>query len=316
MGQYLVRRLLAIPPLLLGASLVVFLMLRLSPGDPAEVILAQAGAYANDRQALEELRRAWGLDLTLPAQYARWLGELASGELGRSFATNRPVSSLVGERLPATLALAGSALVLGAALSIPLAVISAARAGGLVDAVCRLFALAGVSVPAFWLGLLLVWLFAVRLGWLPATGGDTPRHLIPPAVVLAAGVAAGEVRLLRASMLEVLGTPATTVARAKGLPERLVLMRHVLRRALIPFVTSLGLSLGSLLGGAAVVETVFAYPGLGKLAVDAIGQRDYPVIQAFVLLTTLVFITANFMVDALYAVIDPRIRLGAGAHAR
>jgi ABC-type dipeptide/oligopeptide/nickel transport system permease component len=167
-----------------------------------------------------------------------------------------------------------------------------------------------VSIPTFWLGLLLVWLFAVRLGWLPATGGDTPRHVVLPTLVLAAGVAATQTRLLRASLLEALAAPATVVAHAKGLPERLVISRHALRNALIPSVTALGLAFGNLLGGAAIVETVFAYPGLGKLAVDSIGQRDYPVIQAFVLLTTLVFILSSLAVDVLYAAIDPRVRLG------
>jgi len=310
-GLYVLRRLLAIPPLLLGASLLIFLLLRFSPGDPAEVILAQAGSYATDRQAIAELRSAWGLDLSLPVQYGRWLRQALGGELGRSFATNRPVAGLVAERLPATLLLTTGALVVAASLAVPLALVSATRAGGVVDAAARLFALTAVSMPAFWLGLLLVWLFAVRLGWLPATGGDTPRHLVLPVLVLAAGVAAGEMRLLRASLLDVLAAPSTTVARAKGLPERLVLRRHVLRAALIPFVTSFGLSVGSLLGGAAVVETVFAYPGLGKLAVDAIGQRDYPVIQAFALVTTLVFVLTSLAVDVAYALIDPRIRVGA-----
>ncbi len=313
MGGYLARRALAIPPLLLGASVIVFLLLRFSPGDPAEVILAQNGDYVTDKETVAQLRHEWGLDLSLPSQYARWLGQVARGDFGRSFATSRPVSALIAERLPATLQLTAGALLLAVLVATPLGILSAVRAGGVFDGCCRLVALAGVSLPGFWLGLLLVWTFSVRLGWLPAIGSGTARHLVLPTVALAAGVAATHARLIRASMLEVLAQPYVDVARAKGLGERLVIVRHALRNALIPSVTALGLSVGGLLGGAAVIETVFAYPGLGKLAVDAIGSRDYPVIQAFVLMMTLVFVVSSLLMDLLYGLLDPRIRLGEAA---
>jgi nickel ABC transporter permease subunit NikB len=313
MGSYLLRRSLGILPLLLGASVVIFLLLRFSPGDPAEVILAQNGEYAVDRETVAQLRREWGLDLSLPAQYARWLTQLARGDFGRSFATSRPVGELIVERLPATLQLTAGALLLALVVALPLGVVSAVRAGGLVDGACRLVALAGVSLPGFWLGLLLVWTFSIRLGWLPAIGSGTTRHLVLPTVALAVGVATTQTRLIRASLLEVLARPYVDVARAKGLSERLVILRHGLRNALIPSVTALALSVGGLLGGSAVIETVFAYPGLGKLAIDAIGSRDYPVIQAFALLMTLVFVVSSLLVDVLYGLLDPRIRLGARA---
>lgn len=313
MGGYLLRRLLALPPLLLGASVVVFLLLRFSPGDPAEVILAQSGDYAVDKETVVQLRREWGLDLSIPVQYARWLGQVASGDFGRSFATSRPVVELIGERLPATLQLTFGALLLALVVALPLGILSAIRAGGPLDGLCRLVALVGVSMPGFWLGLLLVWTFSIRLGWLPAIGSGTTRHLVLPTVALAAGVAATQTRLIRASLLDVLAQPYVGVARAKGLAERLVIARHCLRNALIPAITALALSLGGLLGGAAVIETVFTYPGLGKLAVDAIGARDYPVIQAYALLMTLVFVGSSLLVDLLYGLLDPRIRLGARA---
>lgn len=313
MSRYLVGRLVSLPPLLLGVSIAIFLLLRFSPGDPAERLLSANGEYLADRQAVQELRRQWGLDLALPVQYHRWIRQILSGDLGRSFASNRPVVESIRERLPATLQLAAAALALAVLIALPLGVIAAATAGGPIDGLCRLIALVGVSLPGFWLGLLLVWAFAVKLGWLPAIGAGGPQHLVLPAATLAVGVAATQARLIRASLLEVLGEPFTVVARAKGLREQRVLLGHALRNALIPPITALGLSLGSLLGGAVVVETVFAYPGLGKLAIDSIAARDYPVLQAFVIMMTLIFAAASLVVDVLYAAIDPRVRIGAAA---
>ncbi len=313
MARYLVARLLAVPPLLLGVSVVVFLLLRFSPGDPAERILSQGGDYGADRAAVEALRHELGLDLSLPAQYGRWLAQLGRGDLGRSFATRRPVVDEIGARLPATLQLAGTALVLSILLALPLGVLSAWRPGGPLDLLCRLLCLGGVSLPSFWLGLLLAWLFAVQLGWLPAIGRGGPQHLVLPALALGAGIAAGQARLLRAALLDALARDYTRLAHAKGLPLRAVVLGHALRNALLAPLTALGLSLGSLLGGAAVIETVFAYPGLGKLAIDAIGARDYPLIQAFVLLMTVIFIAGNLAVDILYGLVDPRIRVGGRA---
>lgn len=312
MGRYLLGRLLTVPPTLLGVSLAIFLLLRFSPGDPAARILSQGGEAA-DPAAVAALRRDLGLDLALPVQYGRWLGRVVVGDFGDSFTSGRPVAEALGQRLPATLQLAGAALALALLIALPLGILAAARAGTAVDALCRVIALVGVSLPGFWLGLLLVWTFAVRLGWLPAIGGGTPRHLVLPAVTLASGIAATQARLIRACLLETLGQPYIQVARAKGLREGAVLLRHALRNALIAPLTALGVSLGSLLGGAVVVETVFAYPGLGKLAIDAISTRDYPVIQAFVVLMTAIFIAAGLLVDLLYVVVDPRVRVGGRA---
>lgn len=296
MTRYLVGRLLSLPPLLLGVSLLVFVVLRVMPGDPAERILSQDGGSLADREAIATLRTEWGLDLSLPAQYAKWVSRVGRGEFGNSFATGRPVSEAIAERLPATLQLAGAALAVAVLVALPLGVLPATRSGGPVDGLCRLLSLVGASVPSFWLGLLLVWLFAVRLGWLPAVGR---------------GVAATQARLLRASLLDTLGQQYIVVARAKGERPRRVVWRHALRNALIPSAAALGGSVGSLLGGAVVVETVFAYPGMGKLALDAISVRDYPVVQAFVLMMTVSFAVAGLAVDALCAALDPRVRLGA-----
>jgi peptide/nickel transport system permease protein len=308
----LARRLLALPLLLLGVSVVVFLVLRLSPGDPAERILSQSGDFGGDREAVAALRKQLGLDVSIAAQYARWLSLVSRGDFGASFQTGRPVWELFAERLPATLALTSTALLLAIAVALPLGIASALTRGRWLDGLCRVAALAGVSIPSFWLGLLLVWTFAVWLGWLPAIGSGEARHLVMPSVALACGVAATQARLLRASMLDVLGQPYVGVARAKGLRHWNVVIGHALRNALIPSVTALGLSIGSLLGGAAVVETVFAYPGVGKLAIDAIGTRDYPVIQAFVLCTTAIYVVCGIVVDLLYSLLDPRIRVGSG----
>ncbi|MFN8521569.1 MAG: ABC transporter permease [Chloroflexota bacterium] len=310
---HLARRAAQIPPLLLAVSVVIFGMLRFSPGDPAEIILSQSGGYAADRETVSMLHREWGLDVSLPVQCGRWLYKLATLDLGRSFATSRPVSQLIAERLPATLLLAGAALFSALAVALPLGVLAAFRAGGLLDGLCRVLALIGVSLPGFWMALLLVWTFSVRLGWLPAVGGGTWRHAVLPVVALATSVAATQVRLVRASVLDVLSQPYLDTARGKGLTERLVLTRHVLRNALLPPVTALGLSAGGLLGGAAVVETVFAYPGMGKLVVDSIGSRDYPVIQAFVLLLTLVYVGISLLVDLICGALDPRVRLAVVA---
>jgi ABC-type dipeptide/oligopeptide/nickel transport system permease component len=309
--RYLARRLLALPPLLQGVSLVIFLVLRASPGDPAERVFSDNGAYAADRQAVAALRTSLGLDLSLPVQYGHWLRQVVVGDFGRSYASGRQVIEVIGERLPATLRLTGVALAIALAVGAPLGIVAAAQAGRPLDALSRLIALVALSVPSFWLGLLLIWTFAVKLGWRPAIGAGGLRHLLLPGCALAAGVAATQARLIRASLLEVLDQPYTVVARAKGVAERNILLRRALGNALIPPVTALGLSLGSLLGGAAVVETVFAYPGLGKLAVDAIAVRDYPVIQAFVVLMTLVFVLAGLLVDLLHVAIDPRVRPGA-----
>jgi peptide/nickel transport system permease protein len=294
-----------------GVSVLIFLVLRFTPGDPAERILSQEGEYQADREAIARLRAEWGLDLALPVQYGRWIANVAVGDFGRSFATGRPVVETLAERLPATLQLAALALAVAVALALPLGVLAAANAGGPVDALCRALSLVGASVPSFWLGLLLVWVFAVRLGWLPAIGRGGPQHLVLPAAALGVGVCATQARLLRASLLETLAEQYVLVARAKGVSARRVLWRHALRNALIPSTAALGVSLGSLLGGAAVVETVFAYPGMGKLAVDAISIRDYPVVQAFVILMTLAFALAGLVVDLVSALIDPRIRVGA-----
>jgi peptide/nickel transport system permease protein len=313
-GSFILRRLGSGALSVLGVSILVFLFLHMIPGDPVDNLLGPDATPDNKAR----VEKCMGLDKSMPEQFVAFLGHVVDGTLGPQCRTQdtgdkRTVAGRIGDVLPYTVRLAVLGMLLAVVLALPLGVLAAARAGGPLDALCRVVALLGVSLPGFWLGLLLVWTFAVRLGWLPAIGGGTLRHLVLPALTLAAGIAATQARLIRACLLETLGQPYIQVARAKGLREGAVLLRHALRNALIAPLTALGVSLGRLLGGAVVVETVFAYPGLGKLAIDAISTRDYPLIQAFVVLMTAIFIAAGLLVDLCYAVVDPRVRVGGRA---
>ena len=314
MGPFLARRLLHLGPVLLGVSVIVFMVLHLAPGDPAEVML---GANAN-KEDLDRLRTQLGLDQPLHVQYLHWIGQVVQGDLGRSLWMKRPVLGEVLERFKATLLLTGSALLLSTLGGIALGIASATRANSLLDRLSGLASLFGASMPVFWLGIVLMVIFSLWLGWLPASGmyapygggglGDLLAHLVLPAVTLAAASVTIIARLTRATMLETLGQDYVRTARAKGLGERVVVWRHALKNALIPIVTVVGVQAGYLLGGAVLTETVFAWPGVGTLVVQGILARDMPLVQGGVLVIALSFVLVNLLVDMLYAWLDPRIK--------
>ncbi|MDR7448236.1 MAG: ABC transporter permease [Armatimonadota bacterium] len=300
----MLRRLLYAVPTLLGVTVVIFLMVRLIPGDPARLI---AGLLATEEE-VARLRVELGLHRPLHEQYLRFLGAALRGDLGISAATRTPVAAEIGSRLRATVTLAVTSTALATLFGLVAGIVSATTANSPLDYAVMVAALVGVSVPVFWLGIMLMLLFAVRLRWLPAGGYGGPAHLILPSLTLAAFSTAIIARMTRGSLLETLGMDFVRTARAKGLPPRQVVTRHALRNALIPVITVVGLQFGALLGGAVLTETTFAWPGIGRLLVSAITARDYPVIQGIVLLFALAFVLVNLTVDVLYAYVDPRIR--------
>ncbi|MBA2644461.1 MAG: ABC transporter permease [Solirubrobacterales bacterium] len=279
-------------------------MLRVLPGDPARII---AGLNASE-ETVERIRQQLGLDESLLSQYGSFLAGLLQGDLGTSARTSRPVTFEILGRLPATLTLAAVATVVGSVFGIFAGVVAAVKRNTLVDHAISSIAMMGVSMPVYWLGLLLILLFAVTLGWLPAAGAGEPLSIVLPAITLAAFSTALVSRMTRASMLEVMGQDFVRTARAKGAPPRVVILRHGLRNAFIPILTVISLQFGALLGGAVLTETVFGWPGIGRLLVDSIFARDFPVVQGIVLVYAALFILVNVVVDVLYVVIDPRIR--------
>jgi peptide/nickel transport system permease protein/oligopeptide transport system permease protein len=308
MLQYVIKRLFSIIPVLIGISLLLFLMLRMLPGDPAQVL---AGEMATPEE-VEIIRHQLGLDRPIYTQYAFFLSRLSRFDLGRSARTQNPVTEEIWARLPNTMLLAIVAITLACLIGIPAGIISALRPYSLLDYTITVTALFGISMPVFWLGLMLVVVFAVWLNWLPAGGIGTWKHVILPSFTLASFVVAFIARMTRSTMLEVLSQDYTTTARSKGLKEKVVVVKHAFRNALIPIITVVGLQFGMLLGGAVLTETVFAWPGLGRLIVDSIRARDYPMIQGailvFGLLFGLLYILVNLAVDIIYAYVDPRIR--------
>ena len=305
MWRYIGRRLAVAVPTLWAVTTLVFFLMRVLPGDPAELLLAESGASA---EAIARLRAQLGLDEPLPVQYGRFLLQILRGDLGRSLVTNRPVMRMIGEQLPATLQLALAAMVIAIVLGLALGVIAALRQGTWVDSLCMTIAIVGASVPVFWSGLLFILLFSIVLRWLPATGEGGWRYLLMPAAVLGIASSGSIARQTRSSILEALGQEYVTAARAKGLQEWVVITRHVLRNALIPVATIIGLRFGFLLGGAVVTETVFSRRGLGRLIVDAILWKDFPVVQGVVLLVAAIYVLVNLLVDVSYALLDPRVR--------
>ena len=287
----------------LGVITLVFVALRMS-GDPAAAMLP-GDASVEETIAL---RRTLGLDRPLYAQYASFLGSAVTGDFGTSFRHQQPAFELVLERLPATLELAFAALVLALVVALPLGILAAVYRGGAVDVAAMVFAVIGQATPYFWMGIMLILIVAVQLDWLPTSGRGGVERLILPAITLGTHFAASLARLTRTSMLEVLGQNFVTTARAKGLSERSVILGHALKNAAVPVVTLIGLQFGTLLGGAVVTETIFAWPGVGRLAVQSIFVRDYPVVQAGVLVLALTFVALNLLVDLLYGWLDPRIR--------
>lgn len=311
MGRFLARRLAQAPGVLLAISLLCFSLMHLAPGDPAYLILSQSGTEPAPA-AVARLRADLGLDRPLPEQYALWLKRVLRFDLGRSFRTRQPVGEELLARFPATLALALSGWALGVGAALPLGIAGAVRPSGWADGAGRLAAVIGAAMPSFWLGLLLIDIFAVQLRWLPAMGRGDLRHLLLPALTLAAGMAGTYARLLRASMLDVLQSDCVRTARSKGLAECRVIWRHALRNALLPLLTATGMTLSRLLGGAVIVETVFGWPGIGKFVVDSIFLRDYQVVQGFVLLMAITVTLGNLAVDLAYRWLDPRIRIPGG----
>ncbi|MEW2593483.1 ABC transporter permease [Micromonospora aurantiaca] len=311
MARFVLRRVLQSAVVLVGVTLVVFLLLQLVPGDPVRVALGTRF----DPQTYEALRERAGLDQPLPVQYVSYLGHALTGDLGVSFRTGQPVSQIVLERLPATLSLAVTAVVFALLVAFPLGIVAAVRSGSAVDHAARVFSQFGVSVPDFWMGIMGILLFAGVLGWLPPSGyvaltedpGRWATHVALPAVTVGLVTASILTRFIRSSVLEVLSADYVRTAEAKGLRNRVVIMRHVLRNALIPVVTVVAVQLASLLGGVIVIEVLFAWPGIGRLTFDAVQARDYPVLQGAVLLVAALFLLVNLLVDILYARLDPRI---------
>ena len=301
---YLLARLLAAVPVLIGITLVVFLAIRLIPGDPALI-------FAGDRatqEDIERLHRQLGLDRSLALQYGIFVTRLGRGDLGQSIRTGRPVALEIRDRFGRSLELALAAIAITVVIGVPAGIVAAVRRGTGWDRASLLLSLAGVIAPAFVLGVLLQLLFAVRLGLLPTAGTGTPWHLLLPALTLGAFPIANVARLTRANMLDVLGEDYVRTARAKGLAERAVVWRHALRNALIPTVTVVGLQFGYMLGGAVLVEVVFAWPGLGRYVIQSIATRDYPAVQGVVLVIAAGYVLINVLVDLTYALLDPRVR--------
>jgi peptide/nickel transport system permease protein len=329
------RRVLNTIPIMVGVAVVVFVVMRMLPGDPVDIVLGQTGAIS--QQDLDRLRRDFHLDRPVTEQLYRFLAGAARGDLGTSFARRRPVFAMLVEALPATVELAVAATAVALVVAVPVGVLSAVYQRSWLDRLAMGGAFLGISMPAFWLGIVAIIVFAVRLGWFPTSGRigfevflqpvtgfvlldsvltrnwaalwDGLRHLALPAAVLGAGLMAVVARVMRSSMIEVLREQFVTTARSKGLAGRVVVLRHALRNALIPTVTVVGLQLGVLLGGNMIVETVFGWPGMGRLVVDAIFSRDYPVVQGAVMLYAATFVLANLLVDLCYIYLDPRMAL-------
>lgn len=303
MTQYILRRLLALIPILIGVSIIIFLVMRLVPGDPARQTL---GPEATGEQ-VEVLRKAWRLDEPLPIQYIAWLQRAVEGDLGRSTVSRVPVTEEILTRLPATLNLTLASMAVAIIFGLLFGIISAIRHNTLIDRGTMLLALIGICTPSFWLGLILLLIFSVRLGWFPSTGAGGISHLVLPSVTLGVGAAAVIARVTRSSMIDVFSEDFIRTARAKGLAERMVVVRHALKNALIPIITILGLEFGGLLAGAVITETVFSYPGIGQLLIKSINNRDFPIVQGALLLFAVQFVLVNLIVDLLYAKVDPRI---------
>jgi peptide/nickel transport system permease protein len=305
MVGYLVRRLLLAIFVLWGVATAVFLIVRVVPADPALLI---AGSDAPPEQ-LTQLRQDLGLDQSLLVQYARFLGDAVTGDLGDSYTLNQPAVSLIGEVLPNTALLALLACVVALVLAFPLGLVAALRANGPIDRVVTTGSLFTQALPNFWIGVVLLLVFSRTLGWLPSVGLDGPKNLILPTIVLALPFVSVLTRMIRNGLLEVMGEGYIQTARAKGLPERVVIFRHAVKNAAIPVITIVGLQFGTLLGGAVVTESVFSFPGIGRLLVTSIQMRDYNVVQACVLVIAAVFVIINLVVDLMYGFLDPRVRL-------
>jgi len=317
MLTFLTRRLAQGIPVIFLITGIVFLVVYLIPGDPASVVLGQAASPAN----LAAMQHTMGLDKPLPVRYGIWLSHMLRGDLGDSILSKQPVWTLIGRALPITLYLSLLAMLIAVAIAVPTGMLAALHRNTWIDLVCSTWAFLGVSVPGFWLGIMLVYIFGVRLHWVPLQGYVSPskdlvasvKTMILPAFTLGVFVSGPLMRYLRSSILQTLSQEYIVVARAKGLSERRVLAGHTMRNSLVPFVTALGIYFGYLIGGAVVIENVFALPGIGNLVVSAIGNRDYPVIQGVVLVVAVSIVLINIGIDLIHTTLDPRIRAGRGA---
>jgi peptide/nickel transport system permease protein len=312
MLSFLPRRLLQLVPTLFLVSVLIFSLQQLLPGDPAQVMAGEEG----DAAVIEQIRKQYRLDEPLPVQYGYWMAGVLRGDLGESMRIKQPVSQLIAEKLPVTLQLATMAMLFAIVIGIPAGVISAVRKGSAWDVGANVVGLAGLSTPNFWLGIMMIFLFSVKLGWLPASGfvspfedlGQSIATTLMPAFVLGSGIAAVLMRHMRSAMLQAMGADYVRTARAKGLYERAVVLRHALRNALTPVITLGALEFGTLLSGAVLTEQVFSIPGFGKLIVDAVFNRDYAVVQGVVLVTATVYIVLNLLADIAYVLVNPRLR--------
>ncbi len=305
MLQLIARRLIFLIPIIIGVTFISFSILRLTPGDPAQVLLGE-NATEDDIRAI---RQKFGLDKPFFVQYAIYISNVFRGDLGISIRTQRTVLEEVMARYPATLELAGTAVIIASLIGLIAGIVAASNQNSVFDYGSMIISLFGISMPIFWLGLMLMLIFSVILGWLPAVGRGTLAHLVLPAVSLGANSAAIIARMTRSSMLEVIRQDYIQTARAKGLPERVVLYKHAVRNALIPVITVMGIQFGYLLSGAVLTETVFAWPGVGRLMIQSIYMRDYPVVQGAILLVAINFTLVNLFVDVLYGYINPKIRV-------
>jgi peptide/nickel transport system permease protein len=302
--RFLVRRIVLTIPVLLGVATLVFSLIHLIPGDPVQSMLGDGASP----ESVNELRSRLGLDRPLYVQYMSFLNGVAHGNLGTSLRTSEPVTAAIANRLPATFELAAAAMLVAVVIAIPLGVIAAAGAGTFVDHLATTLALVGISMPNFWLGPLLAIVFAVELGWLPVSGRGSLAQLVLPAVTLGAPLAAVLARMTRASVIDELRELYVMAARARGVSKARAVLKHAFRNSLIPIVTVLGLQLGAVLTGAVITETIFAWPGVGRLLIQSIGFRDYPLVQGCILLIALTYVSMNLLTDLAYGFLDPRIR--------
>jgi len=304
MVRFVLRRLALTIPVLIGVSTLVFLLIHLIPGDPVQAMLGDSASP----QDIETLRERLGLNRPLYVQYAGFMTGIVRGDLGTSIRTNQTVTSAIAERMPATAELAAASMTVAILIAIPLGILAAVRAGTSVDHVATTLALLGISMPTFWLGPLLAIVFSISLGWLPVSGRGTMAHLVLPAITLGAPLAAVLARITRASLIEELGELYVLAARAKGVSRVRAVLAHAFRNSLIPIVTVLGLQFGAVLTGAVITETIFAWPGVGRLLIQSISARDYPAVQGCILLIAVTYVSVNLLVDLAYGFLDPRIR--------
>jgi ABC-type dipeptide/oligopeptide/nickel transport system permease component len=304
MLRFIVRRLLLTIPVLLGVATLVFSLIHLVPGDPVQAMLGDSATP----QDVADVRARLGLDRPLPVQYGAFLSNVSRGNLGTSLRTNQPVASAIAERMPATFELAFAAMTVATAIALPLGIVAAVRAGTLTDYGATTLALVGISIPNFWLGPLMAIVFSISLGWLPVSGRGSAAHLILPAITLGAPLAAVLARMTRASVIEELRELYVLAARARGVSRLRAIVRHAFRNSLIPIVTVLGLQFGAVLTGAVITETIFAWPGVGRLLIQSINFRDYPMVQGCILLIAVTYVAMNLLTDLVYGLLDPRIR--------